>query len=293
MSEGASIQCRSYAKINLYLDVLQRRDDGFHNLETLFQSVSLFDELTVTVSNDGSLELSCSREDLENERNLAYQAAVLLREETGTRLGAHIEVTKRIPVAAGLAGGSGNAAAVLLALNDLWGLALSRDQLLAYALALGSDVPFCMLGGTVAATGRGEVMQPLEPLTSCAFVLVHPAVEVNTAKAFAHPRLERQPEPRGHHSESFSRAITQLERGRAKAALFNRMEPPVFGDHPELAALKERLLAAGCEGAVMSGSGPTMVGLCASREEAAAIAARITDCATSFAVPTSGGVAYV
>ncbi len=293
MTGPGAIHCRSYAKLNLYLEVLERRTDGYHNLETVFQSVSLYDEVAVTQRSDGGLTLACSREDLEHEGNLAYRAADLLRQDLGVSAGAHIEVTKRIPVAAGLAGGSGNAAAVLMALNDLWQLHLSREQLLSYGLELGSDVPFCLQGGTVAAAGRGEVMHPLNPLTNCAFVLVHPAVEVSTAAIFNHPKLQRQPHPAERYSAAFAEAIANLEQGRVVEALFNRMEPAVFGEHAALPEIKRRLVEAGCLGAVMSGSGPTLAGICRTRTEAAAIAARISDHVTSFAVPVSTGVEYV
>jgi len=145
------------AKVNLYLDVVRRREDGFHDIETLFQSLDLADEVTLEPRGDGQLTLDCSLPGLcAPEDNLALRAAVLLRRHTGCGAGAHISLEKRIPVAAGLAGGSADAAAVLRGLNRLWGLGLSHGELAAPALELGSDVPYCLAGGLAAATGRGE-----------------------------------------------------------------------------------------------------------------------------------------
>jgi len=257
------ITYRSYAKINLYLDVLDRRRDGYHNIETIFQSVSLFDELHFE-DGEPRVMLSCSVPELDTaDSNLVYRAAMLLKERTGYPGGARIRLDKRIPIAAGLAGGSGNAAATLVALNALWELRLLPRQLHALALELGSDVPFCAVGGTMAATRRGEVMTPLSAVQNVYFVLLHPPLAVSASRVYNSPRLEHSPErPFAGRTASFRRAIRGLARGELAQVVFNRMESAVLAEHPQLAEAKARLLEAGCLAAAMSGSGPTLFGVC-------------------------------
>ncbi|HQH68851.1 MAG TPA: 4-(cytidine 5'-diphospho)-2-C-methyl-D-erythritol kinase [Candidatus Hydrogenedentes bacterium] len=264
-----TLRIRSYAKVNLYLDVLNRRRDGFHNIETIFQTVSLADELTFTEASCG-IELCCSRPDLSTgPHNLVCRAAALLQSKTGSARGAVIRLEKNIPLAAGLAGGSGNAAATLEALNLLWDLGLSRGQLRAFGLELGSDVPYCLVGGAQGATGRGEHLFALPPLPETWCVLVHPPVQVSTAAVYNSPRLLRNAEhPFAGRTRMFRRALRALRAGDWEQAVFNRMEAPVFEQHPGLETVKRRLLNAGCAAAAMSGSGPTVFGLCESREAA-------------------------
>lgn len=253
------------AKINLYLDVVRRREDGFHDIETLFQSLDLADEVTLGPRGDRQLTLACSLPGLcAPEDNLALRAAVLLRQRTGCGAGAHISLEKRIPVAAGLAGGSADAAAVLRGLNRLWGLDLPQGELGALALELGSDVPYCLAGGPVAATGRGECLTPLSPLPGdwhC--VLADPGIPVRAARAYTHPLLEKcGPPPDGEDwTPRFRQAVALAGEGRLEELVFNRLERPVFADHPMLAEIKETLLACGARAAAMSGSGSVLFGL--------------------------------
>ncbi len=281
----AELTCRSYAKINLYLDVLARRPDGFHNIETIFQTVGLWDELTLT-SQPSGIALECSVPCLgTGPDNLVHRAATLLQDRTGCTRGAHIILKKNIPIAAGLAGGSGNAAACLVALNDLWELELPPETLSECALELGSDVPYCMLGGTAAATGRGEELAPLDALAETWFVLVHPQLHVSAAQVYGSPLLRRNSEERADgRTAGFQHAIDLLGAGDWPGLIFNTMEEPVFHDYPELAQLKARLLEAGCCAAVMSGSGPTVFGVAAS-EALARTAARTLHGHTTSVVP--------
>ena len=287
MSSG--ITYRSYAKINLYLHVLNRRRDGFHNIETIFQSVSLYDELEFAEA-PSRVTLTCSARDLDTgEGNLVHRAATLLRERAGISAGARIHLEKRIPIAAGLAGGSGNAAATLVALNTLWGLRRGTEELRALAAELGSDVPYCTMGGTAAATGRGEVLSPLAPLKETWFVLLHPGLAVSAARTYNHPLLPRDRAPRsGCRTTRFREAIRMLEEGEIAGLIHNSMETPVFHDFPSLARAREQLLEAGCAAAAMSGSGPTLFGLCPSRQEALRVAGAISGFETSVVhtVPT-------
>ncbi|MCK5861952.1 MAG: 4-(cytidine 5'-diphospho)-2-C-methyl-D-erythritol kinase, partial [Candidatus Hydrogenedentes bacterium] len=259
---------RSYAKVNLYLDVLGKRRDGYHTIETLFQTVSLFDELTF--SEDAHISMTCSREDLDTgSSNLVCQAARLLKESTGYPGGARIHLNKRIPIAAGLAGGSGNAAAVLLALNALWGLKLPLPRLVPLARKLGADVPYCLYGGTVMARLRGDSLTQLPPISGIWFVLVHPPIAVSAGQVYSDPLLKHSNEISfAGRTPAFRKAIAALALGDLKGTVFNRMEVPVFEENRSLEVIKSQLLELGCEAAAMSGSGPTIFGICRSQQQA-------------------------
>jgi 4-diphosphocytidyl-2-C-methyl-D-erythritol kinase len=273
----ATLHYRSHGKVNLYLDVLDRRPDGFTSIETVFQTVSLCDTLRFESRAEG-ITVTCSNPDVgPPEKNLAYRAAQLLLRECGENHGAAIHIDKQLPVAGGMAGGSSNGAAALVALNELWGLGLDTPRLCALALELGSDVPYCVVGGTMAATGRGEIFTPLPPLPETWFVLLHPPVAVSAGYVYQHPLLERSAEtPRDGRTLRFAHAIGLIATGRAAEAVFNRMERPVFADHPAFQAALDELRALGCTAAAMSGSGPTLFGLCTDEAQARRIAAAIT-----------------
>ncbi len=260
---------RSYGKINLYLDVLDRRPDGFTNIETIFQTIDMWDELRVEAGGEG-IEFTCSDADLcVPQDNLVYRAAKLIRERSGVAEGVKIHLEKHLPVAAGLAGGSGNAAAALIALNEWWSLGFSGAALAEMALALGSDVPYCLCGGTVAATGRGEVMEVLPAIATQWLVLVHPPLAITAGHAYGHPRLTRNLEPPADgKTTAFREALARLVKGDVAGMIFNRMESGVFHEHPELASIKRRLRDYGCVASAMSGSGPTVFGLCADEASA-------------------------
>lgn len=289
-----TLRIRAHAKVNLYLDVLDRRGDGFHNIETIFQTVSLADELTFTDTASG-IALGCSRPDLSmGPDNLVCKAAALLQSKTGCTRGATIYVEKNIPIAAGLAGGSGNAAAALEGLNALWDLGLSHEELRALGLELGSDVPYCLVGGTQGATGRGEELFPLPPLPETWCVLVHPPVQVSTASIYNSPDLVRNTERSSERrTPRFRKALEALRKGDWQRAVFNRMEGPVFARYPDLGTLKQRLLDAGCAAAAMSGSGPTLFGICASRDAAEKTVEFLAPHATSVVSTVDAGLRAV
>ncbi len=282
---------KSYAKINLYLDVVGKRPDGFHDIETIFQTVSLADRLTFE-ERPGGLTMECSGADLDcGPTNLVLRAAALLEERAGRARSIHVRLEKRIPVAAGLAGGSGNAAATLVALNALWELGLTPTHLEELALELGSDVPYCLRGGTMAATGRGEIMTPLNSIRDTWFMLVHPPIRVSTAEVFSSLGIEPGSEQAaGEFSLRFDTAIRGLQSGSWSECVFNGMEPFVFGEYPVLSDIKMRLLEAGCPAAAMSGSGPTMFGVCTSRDHARTVSERLDDFRTSVVSSVPSGV---
>ena len=251
-----SIQIKSYAKINWTLDVLFKREDGFHELRTIYQTVSLYDRLRIS-DTPGAIEITCDDSRVPvDETNLAHRAATVLRRAAGVTAGARIGIEKRIPVAAGLGGGSSNAAAALVGLARLWSVEMSEREMVELAMNLGSDVPFFLVGGTALGVGRGEEVYPIEQAVCEHLLLVNPGFAVSTAEAYARlSRLTRAESPR----------IIPFTLFAANAALplaaSNDLEPVVSAAHPEIAELKRRLLSLGAQHALMSGSGATVFGV--------------------------------
>ncbi len=249
---------RAYAKINLTLDVLERRADGYHALSTVMQTVDLFDTLCLSTLDEDEVQITCTRPELSSEENLAVRAARLLRERCGIRQGVSIELHKRIPVAAGLGGGSSDAAAVLLALRQLWQLPVTLADLEEVAALLGSDVPFFLRGGLALCEGRGEHVTPLAPCWPSSMrwlLLLKPAIEVGTASIFR--RLPARDYTDGSHSRA---VVAALREGRTpqEEDLHNGLERLVLELHPEVVQAKADLLAAGSSLVRLSGSGPTL-----------------------------------
>ncbi len=257
------------AKINLTLDILGLREDGYHEIATVMQSLALADTLTLTQQKEG-ITLRVDLPGLEaDERNLAHRAAALIMNECGVRGGVHIDIVKRIPVAAGLAGGSADAAATLRGMNELYALGLSDQDLCRLGAKLGSDIPFSIMGGTVLATGRGEIMQHLADFPATHVVLAKPSASVSTPWAYrsydAHPP-ELHPD-----NAAFLEALTRGDRTRCIELVCNVLEPVTEAAHPVIGDYRTRMRAHGALCAMMSGSGPTVFGLFA--EERAARAA--------------------
>lgn len=257
------------AKINLTLDILGLREDGYHEIATVMQSLALADTLTLTQQKEG-ITLRIDLPGLEaDERNLAHRAAALIMNECGVRGGVHIDIVKRIPVAAGLAGGSADAAATLRGMNELYALGLSDEDLCRLGAKLGSDIPFSIMGGTVLATGRGEIMQHLADFPATHVVLAKPSASVSTPWAYrsydAHPP-ELHPD-----NAAFLEALTRGDRTRCIELVCNVLEPVTEAAHPVIGDYRTRMRAHGALCAMMSGSGPTVFGLFA--EERAARAA--------------------
>jgi 4-diphosphocytidyl-2-C-methyl-D-erythritol kinase len=262
----------AHAKLNLFLRVVGRRPDGFHELETVFQSIDLADELNVSPADDLRLT-GGSAEAPPGPENLVLRAAVALREAAGVTGGAALHLEKRIPVGAGLGGGSSDAAAALRALNQLWNLDLPDARLATLAAELGSDVPFALRGGTAVGRGRGELLEPL-PTPALCFVLIRPPFPVPTARAYG----LYQPAPSdGPSLDTFVAALASGDPTRLALVLRNDLEPGVFGAWPELGALRERLLTAGAVGARMTGSGSVLFGLARDERHAREVAAQIEE----------------
>ena len=253
------ISLNAYAKINLALQVVGKRRDGFHEVAMIMQSVSLHDTVTLSLRRTG-ISLVCDNPALPcDNSNLAFRAAALLRQECGVAEGVHIELTKRIPMAAGLAGGSSDAAAVLRGLNDLWDLAISPNELEILAARLGSDVPFCLWGGTTLATGRGEILESLPDFAGYGVVLANPPLQVSTAWVYGNFQpgtLQRSP-----GIPALRRAIEQKDLQAVARQLYNDLESVSVPAHPQIADIKKKLASAGAAGVLMSGSGPTVFAL--------------------------------
>ncbi len=260
------LRLRAPAKLNLYLRVLRKRPDGYHEIETLFERLDLADELTFEPAADG-VQLTCSDSGLScGEDNLVLKAARLLQRVSGTPRGARIHLAKRIPIAAGLGGGSSDAAAALLGLNELWNLGLAGQQLIALGAQLGSDVPF-FLGESAFAIGRGrgERCEPLETRVQLWHVLVFPHQPLSTKEIYAASQFDLTAS-----KPSISIVEHALRNGSAMAGLaqglWNDLEPAAIRRCPLITQIQSQLQTAGCLCAHVSGSGSSVFGLC--RDEA-------------------------
>jgi len=261
---------KAQAKINLTLDVLYKRPDGYHEVEMVMQTVDLADHLTFKEIEPDEIHLSCTVPYIPlDERNLVYQAARLVKETFGVDKGIHIHIDKRVPVAAGLAGGSSDAAATLRGLNRVWGLGLSLDQLAELGAKIGSDVPFCIYGGTAVARGRGERIELLPRVAPNWVVLVKPPIAVSTAEVYG--RLRADEIPAHPDTASMVDALVNNDLKRICETMGNVLEPVTFAMHPEVERLKQQLLKFGALGAMMSGSGPTVFALVESEKKASRI----------------------
>ena len=265
------LQVSAAAKVNLALEILTRRPDGYHEIVTVMHAVDLSDRLVLEDSD--TLEVRTSTPGVPcDERNLAYRAAAALRDAAGVARGARITLDKRIPVAAGLGGGSTDAAATLVGLNRLWGLRWPAAGLDALAIGLGMDVPFFLRGGAALATGRGERLAPLGS-ASLGLVLVNPRFAVSTAEMYG--RVTPAMYSDGGHAQNAARALQSHGAGRVAASLYNGLEAAARGAYPQIGQMQAALLAAGALGTAMSGSGPTVFGVARSWEHARQIRTRV------------------
>jgi len=253
------IKTLARAKINLTLEVLGKRPDGYHEVAMVMQSIELHDYLEFSTAPSG-IEFKVRGDGAPaGEDNLVYRAAELLRSYKGLSQGANILLEKNIPVAAGLAGGSADAAATLIALNKLWGTELSLPELMELGARLGSDIPFCLLGGTALVKGRGEKVQPLPACPDMGLVLVKPPQELSTARVYQAFDQE-EPTFKPEHSELVKGLINKDPQAIC-SHLGNMLEPAAIKMLPGIAEIKEKLRLAGAMGVLMSGSGPTVYGL--------------------------------
>ncbi|MGX7195854.1 4-(cytidine 5'-diphospho)-2-C-methyl-D-erythritol kinase [Enterococcus olivae] len=248
------------AKINLGLDVLYKREDGYHELEMVMSSVDLADRLTFETLPEDKIIVETNKAFLPiDKRNNVYQAAAILKERCGIKEGIKISITKNIPVAAGLGGGSTDCAAALRGMNRLWDLNLSLEELVAMGIKVGTDVPYCLYGTTSFISGKGEIVQSLIPMPQCWVVLVKPQISVSTRKIFQQLKAEELPHP---DMRKLSEAILNQDYASMIQYMGNNMEDVTIPKHPVVQQIKDRMLKYGADVALMSGSGPTVFALC-------------------------------
>lgn len=277
-----SVTVRAPAKINLHLGVGAVRDDGFHPLETVYQAIGLYDDVTVSTSTEWIMEVeSASGVDVTgvptDESNLAVRAGKLLQAHHGlAESGARITIDKGIPVAGGLAGGSADAAATLIALDRLWGLETTDDDLLALAAELGSDVPFSLIGGTALGTGRGEIVEPLEDNGSYWWVVLPQGQGLSTPEVYAEFDKVPTHSPRGSHADLLVALAAGVTR-QVGLALSNDLAPAAFRLRPELAERQRRLESTEALATMLSGSGPTLLALAEDGDQARRIIEQVAE----------------
>lgn len=268
------LKVRAYAKINLTLDVLHKRSDGYHEVAMIMQAIDLFDTVQLQKQN-GDITLEANIPALACDgSNLAYKAAALIKDKCGINEGVHISLQKNIPLAAGLAGGSANAAVVLKGLNTLWQLGLAQSELEEMGALLGSDIPFCLRGGTMLSTGRGEILTPLPQLPVCYVVLAKPDICVSTAKvygAYCNDKVVERPDTQG-----VLKSLEQQDLQGVADRLCNVLESVTVFDYPVIDEIKRAMRRCGVMNSLMSGSGPTVFGLTDDAERATYVSAELT-----------------
>jgi len=271
-----SLEKESPCKVNLLLNILGKRSDGFHELETVMHPVQVCDRLSFAHQPQG-IQLTCTDPALPTDsRNLVYRAAVQFLETAGIREGVRLHLEKRLPLAAGLGGGSGNAASTLLGLNELFGLPLPNEMVQTLAASLGSDVPFFLQREPALATGRGEKIQPLGALRAlerAAFLLIHPGFGISTA--WAYQQLARFPQAlhgRPGRAEKLISLLRENNLDNAASEFYNALEIPAFKKFPLLGLFRDFLCENGAAAALMSGSGSTTFALVRDRQTAETLA---------------------
>lgn len=254
------MELKALGKINLGLDVLGKRPDGYHDVRMVMQTIYLYDQITITKRKGPGIGLSTNLFYLPvNENNLAYRAAKLLMDEFEIRSGVDIFLEKHIPVAAGMAGGSSNAAAVLYGINRMFDLGLSTEELMKRGVSLGADVPYCIMRGTVLAEGIGEILTPLPPMPRCQIVVAKPPVSVSTKMVYEKidsRRIVEHPDIDG--------IIDGLKEGdvtKIASCMGNVLEQVTVEEYPVIDKIKKLMNEGGAKGAMMSGSGPTVFGI--------------------------------
>ena len=261
------IELKALGKINLGLDVLGRRENGYHDVRMVMQTLYLYDNVTLIKKEEPGIELESNLYFLPKDSgNIAWKAANLLMEEFHISGGIKIILNKYIPVAAGMAGGSSNAAAVLYGMNQMYQLGLSRQELMDRGVKLGADVPYCIMRGTVLAEGIGEILSPLPPMPKCQILIAKPAVSVSTKavyEAIDSKEIEEHPDIDG-----IIDGLKKQDLNKIAASMGNVLEKVTIDMHPEIAQIKNCMLENGAFGAMMSGSGPTVFGIFRSRKKA-------------------------
>lgn len=251
---------KALAKINLGLDVVRRREDGYHEVRMVMQTIHLYDRLEIKKIRQPKIKISSNLSFLPtNESNLVYKAAQLLQDEFDLREGVSVRLIKRIPVAAGMAGGSTDAAAMLYGMNQMFDLGLSRKELMKRGVQIGADVPYCIMRGTALAEGIGEKLTQLPPMVKCPVLIAKPSVSVSTKFVYQNLKLDAQtPHP---DIDALRAAIRDKSLDGVCEHMGNVLETVTIPNYPIIAKIKDQMLRSGAKASMMSGSGPTVFGL--------------------------------
>lgn len=261
------IELKALAKINLGLDVLGKRTNGYHDVRMVMQTIYLYDDVNLERVKKQEIKIKTNLNYLpSNENNIAYQAAKLLIDEFGIIEGVHIHLKKRIPVAAGMAGGSSNAAAVLYGMNQLFDLKLSQQDLMERGVKLGADVPYCIMRGTVLAEGIGEVLTPLAPMPKCYILIAKPPISVSTK--IVYEKLDSGAIVEHPDIDGLIQGLESEDLEIVASKMGNVLEQVTITDYPVIEEIKNVMKSDGAINAMMSGSGPTVFGIFKSRQEA-------------------------
>lgn len=262
-----TIRLKARAKINLGLDVVRRREDGYHEVKMVMQMLRLYDQIDIEKTQESGILVRSNLSFLPtDERNIAYKAAKVMIDQFGLEQGVIIRIEKHIPVAAGMAGGSTDCAAVLYGMNKLFGLRLNQKKLRELGVKLGADVPYCLMRQTALSEGIGEILTPISPLQDCPILIAKPSVSVSTRHVYEHLKLDEQtmhPDING--------IVTALADGDLYGVtdrMANVLETVTVPEHPVIDEIKKQMMASGAVNALMSGSGPTVFGIFDDEEKA-------------------------
>ena len=260
MGSNNDISLKALAKINLGLDVVRRREDGYHEVRMIMQTIQLYDRLDIKRTQEPGIQIQTNLSFLPvNENNLIYKAAKLLMDEFSITDGVSVKLDKRIPVAAGMAGGSTDAAAMLIGVNRLFSLGLTKRELMERGVQIGADVPYCIMRGTALAEGIGEALSPLPPMVKCPVLIAKPSISVSTKFVYQNLKLDDTT----IHPD-IDRLIDDIKAKNLydiAAHMGNVLETVTIPNYPVIDEIKKHMLSNGAVGAMMSGSGPTVFGL--------------------------------
>lgn len=263
------ISVKALAKINLGLDVVRKREDGYHEVRMVMQTIHLFDRLEIKQTNTGKIDISTNLAFLPtNENNLVYKAAKLLMDEFQIKDGISVKLHKHIPVAAGMAGGSTDAAAILYGMNRIFDLGLSREELMQRGVKLGADVPYCVMRGTALAEGIGEELTALPPMVKCPVLIAKPQISVSTK--FVYDNLKLNDKTVHPDIDKLVADIKEKDLTKIAADMGNVLETVTIPNYPVIAEIKNKMMECGAINSMMSGSGPTVFGLFDNEDTAAA-----------------------
>ena len=256
------LDLKAYAKINLGLDVVRKREDGYHEVRMIMQTVNLYDRIEMDRTEDGVIRTETNLPFVpDGEGNLAWRAAKLLLDEKGIKDGVTIKIRKYIPVAAGMAGGSTDAAAVLVGVNRMFDLGFTKKELMERGVKLGADVPYCIMRGTALSEGIGEILTELPAPLQCHLVIAKPQISVSTKAVYGKLRVNELAPEEHPDIDGMIRAIREKDLHRVAGKFGNVLELVTAGRYPVIGQIEQAMLECGAENAMMSGSGPTVFGL--------------------------------